>query len=168
MVNRSQVGETLAMQQTFTGQCQCGAVRYTVTGKAITAFVCHCRECQRQSGSAFGMAAWIDDAAVDLERGALQEWTRHTPSGKQMVCRFCAVCGSRLFHQVLGSRIFSIKPGSLDDPSPFQPVAHIWVSSKQPWVDIPAGQIQFQGNPDGMEPLMQAWELAHTHHRKPP
>ena len=146
----------------FTGQCQCGAVRYSLTGKAVTAFVCHCTDCQRQSGSAFGMAAWLEDAELDLQRGELKEWIRHTPSGKQMACRFCADCGSRLFHQVLGSRYLSVKPGSLDDPAQFQPVAHIWVGSKQPWVEIPAGVLQFEGNPSGMEPLMQAWELAHT------
>jgi hypothetical protein len=108
------------------------------------------------------MAAWIDEAVLHVVQGELQEWTRHTPSGKQMVCRFCGVCGSRLFHQVLGSRYLSIKPGSLDDPSQYQPVAHIWVASKQPSVEIPLGQIQFEGNPDSMDSLMQAWKLAHT------
>jgi len=108
------------------------------------------------------MAVWLEDAELDLQRGQLKEWIRYTPSGKQMACRFCVDCGSRLFHQVLGSSYFSVKPGSLDDPSQFQPVAHIWVGSKQPWVEIPAGLLQFEGNPDGMEPLMQVWALAHT------
>jgi hypothetical protein len=149
------------MPQVLTGQCQCGAVRYRVTGTVVTAFACHCTDCQRQSGSAFGMATWIDDAELSLQHGSLQEWTRHTPGGKQMVCRFCGDCGSRLFHQVLGSRYLSIKPGSLDDPSQCPPVAHIWVASKQPWIEIPPGHIQFEGNPNGMDSLMQAWELAH-------
>jgi hypothetical protein len=148
--------------QSFTGQCQCGAVRYTVTGKQVAAFVCHCTDCQRQSASAFGMAAWIAEAEVQVEQGNLQEWIRHTPSGKQMVCRFCGVCGSRLIHQVLGSGYLSIKPGSLDDPSQCQPIAHIWTRSKQPWIDIPLGMLQFEGNPESMDSLVQAWELAHT------
>jgi len=144
----------------FTGQCQCGAVRYQLVAKIVTAFACHCTECQRQSGSAFGMAAWLEDAELDLQRGQLKEWVRHTPSGKQMACRFCADCGSRLFHQVLGSRYLSVKSGSLDDPSQFQPVAHIWVGSKQPWFEVPADCLQFAGNPESMDVLIQAWEMA--------
>jgi hypothetical protein len=146
----------------FAGQCQCGAVRYQLVAKIVTAFACHCTECQRQSGSAFGMAAWLKDAELELQSGQLKEWVRDTPSGKQMACRCCAECGSRLFHQVLGSRYLSVKPGSVDDPAQFQPVAHIWVGSKQPWVEIPAGVLQFESNPDGMEALIQAWQLAHT------
>lgn len=50
----------------FTGQCQCGHVRYTVQGEAATLFVCHCTECQRQSASAYGMALWIKQPSVHL------------------------------------------------------------------------------------------------------
>ena len=145
----------------ISGQCQCGAVRFAVTGKPVTAFVCHCTECQRQSGSAFGMAAWLEQAELHLERGQLKEWIRQTSSGKQMACQFCADCGSRLFHQVLGSSFLSVKPGSLDEPSQFSPVAHIWVASKQDWVEIPPHCVQFEGNPESMGALMQAWQAVH-------
>jgi hypothetical protein len=146
--------------RTLTGACQCGAIRYTVTGLPKAAFVCHCRDCQRQSASAFGMALWVDRAQLQVE-SALQEWTRNTPSGTQMVCRFCPVCGCRLFHQIVGSPFLSIKTGSLDDPSDFAPTAHIWVRSKQAWVDIPSHVQSFEGNPPDMSELAQAWERMH-------
>ena len=145
----------------FTGQCQCGAVRFSITGEPVTAFVCHCSECQRQSGGAFGMAAWLEQAELHLERGRLKEWIRQTPTGKQMACRFCPKCGSRLFHPVLGSSYLSVKPGSLDDSSLLPPVAHIWVASKQAWVEIPPNCVQFEGNPESMDALMKAWRLLH-------
>lgn len=150
-------------KSTLIGRCQCGAMAYAVTGKPVAAFVCHCRDCQRQSGSAFGMALWIDQAQLHLEGASLQDWTRQTPSGKQMVCRFCPTCGSRLFHQIVGSPYLSIKPGSLDDPSAFAPTSHIWVESKQAWVNIPPQVQVFAGNPPEMGVLMQTWQLAHHH-----
>jgi hypothetical protein len=147
--------------QALTGQCQCGAVRYSVQGQRACAFVCHCTDCQRQSASAFGMAAWVDAAQLRVEQGTLTDWVRTMPSGKQMLCRFCGVCGSRLFHQVLGARYLSIKTGSLDDPTQCAPVAHMWVQSKQPWVQIPPDAPQFGGNPTDMNVLLQAWAQAH-------
>jgi hypothetical protein len=107
------------------------------------------------------MAAWVDAAQLRVEQGTLTDWVRTMPSGKQMLCRFCGVCGSRLFHQVLGARYLSIKTGSLDDPTPCSPVAHMWVQSKQPWVQIPPDALQFGGNPTDMDVLLQAWAQAH-------
>ena len=98
----------------------------------------------------------MEQAELHLERGQLKEWIRQTPSGQQMACRFCVDCGSRLFHQVLGSSFQSVKPGSLDEPSQFSPVAHIWVASKQAWVEIPPHCAQFEGNPESVGALMQA------------
>lgn len=146
------------MKQVFEGGCQCGAVAYRVTGVSATLFACHCTECQRQSGSAFGMAFWIRDPVVELISGQLKEWIRTMPSGRQMVCQFCADCGTRLFHATLGNaQLISIKPGTLRDTSLLKPVGHIWVDSKQTWFEIGAGALQYRGNPESFEDLLCAW-----------
>ena len=62
------------MTEIFAGQCQCGDVKYQVTGTAASLFASHCTECQRQSASAFGLALWIEGADVQLLRGELKEW----------------------------------------------------------------------------------------------
>ncbi|MGQ0710120.1 MAG: GFA family protein [Rhodoferax sp.] len=144
--------------QGLSGQCQCGALRYRVQGQTATLFACHCTECQRQSGSAFGMALWVRRGQVVLERGALQTWVRALPSGRQMACRFCPQCGTRLFHQVLGQDEFmSIKPGTLDEGRALAPVGHIWTASKQPWVVLQEHSLQYPGNPPDFAALMDAW-----------
>lgn len=146
-------------QETFHGQCQCGAVRYRVTGESATLFACHCTDCQRQSASAFGMALWVREPAVELNEGEVKEWLRTMPSGRQMACRFCATCGTRLFHQVVGNEgVLSIKPGTLDSTQGLRPVGHIWVGSKQAWVTLGDDCLQYPGNPDGYEALMARWE----------
>ena len=149
---------TQAMQEDFHGQCQCGALRYRVSGTSSTLFACHCTDCQRQSASAFGMALWVRDPDVEVIGGVPKEWVRTMPSGRQMACRFCGTCGTRLFHQVLSNPgVLSIKPGTLDDTSRLRPVGHIWISSKQPWLRLEDDCLQYPGNPESYEELLALW-----------
>ena len=146
------------MNQQFEGQCQCGEVKYRVTGILVTIFACHCTECQRQSSSAFGMALWIKSARVELLGGKLKTWTRHMPSGKDLECSFCASCGTRLFHQVIGqSEILSIKPGTLNDTGWLKPAGHIWTKSAQSWVRLGPDDLRYEANPDSFSELISAW-----------
>ncbi len=148
------------MKEVFEGNCQCGSVAYRVTGHTATLFVCHCKECQRQSSSAFGMALWIKEPMVKLTSGVLKEWIRTMPSGRKMSCQFCPECGTRLFHKTLGqTQLLSIKPGTLRDTRGLKPVGHIWVDSKQSWFDIQEGVLQFEGNPGSFEDLIHAWSM---------
>jgi hypothetical protein len=150
------------MTEIFAGQCQCGNVRYHVTGESATLFACHCTECQRQSSSAFGMSLWIRDPELKLVTGTVQEWIRKLPSGRLMSCQFCPNCGTRLFHLTLGqSKILSVKPGTLFDTTQLDPVGHIWVDSKQKWFDLPSQALRYSQNPDSFEDLMDAWSEHH-------
>jgi len=148
---------TAPMQKTYTGSCQCGEVRYAVKGEPLTVFACHCTECQRQSSSAFGMALWIRNYHVETSGTPVKEWVRTMPSGRQMACRFCPNCGTRLFHQVLGQDVvMSIKPGTLDDTRQLQLAGHIWTDSAQPWLG-PLPGLCYGGNPDSFDALIAAW-----------
>jgi hypothetical protein len=70
-------------------------------------------------------------------RGETGCYTRPTDSGQLSDCHFCVRCGTRLFHQSQGNAEFiTLKGGTLDDTSTLKPVAHIWVSRKQPWVSL--------------------------------
>ena len=148
--------------ESFTGQCQCGAIRYRVTGTSATLFACHCTECQKQSSSAFGMALWIRHPVVTLLAGSCNTWIRRLPSGKAMECSFCPTCGSRLFHQVLGQSLYmSVKPGTLDNANHLPLSGHIWTSSKQRWVALTDSALQYPQNPPDFEALMLAWTEAY-------
>ncbi len=146
------------MKEVFEGNCQCGSVAYRVTGRTATLFACHCKECQRQSSSAFGMALWIKEPIVELTSGVLKEWIRTMPSGREMSCQFCPECGTRLFHMTVGqTQLLSIKPGTLRHTKGLKPVGHIWVDSKQSWFDIKEGVLEYGGNPESFEDLIHAW-----------
>ena len=100
----------------LTGGCQCGAVRYAIAGEPLAVYVCHCRECRKQSASAFGISVTVRTSDLHLRQGAVKSWTRDTDSGRRLRCVFCPQCGSRLWHEgePAGPTV-SIKGGSLDE-----------------------------------------------------
>ncbi|WP_394829137.1 GFA family protein [Pendulispora albinea] len=142
-----------------TGGCQCGQIRYAITGEALALYVCHCLECQKQSASAFSVSLQVQSAGFRLTQGEPKEWTRDTDSGNRLVCAFCPNCGSRLFHRpaaadgeaLVGNAwpgdTMTVKAGSLDEPVDLRPATHIWVSRKLPGVEIPEGAAQFPEEP---------------------
>ena len=80
------------------GGCQCGAIRYEITGSPAAVYACHCTECQRQSGSAFAMAAVIPQQHFRITKGNPKMFARKTSPSKTMECWFCPDCGTRLYH----------------------------------------------------------------------
>jgi hypothetical protein len=142
------------MKTAYTGGCQCGNVRYEVfeNDKPRQIFVCHCAECQRQSGSAFGMVMVIDESDLKITKGKLRTFSRKADSGREVLGAFCPECGTRIFHK-LESRpgAVSLKPGTLDDTSFLEPQAHLWIKSKQKWVNIPEGVTAHEKQPSRLE-----------------
>ena len=151
------------MAQSFEGGCQCGAIRYRVTGRPLTFYACHCTECQKQSASAFGLSLWVRRSDLEILSGGPKHWERRADSGNVMRCAFCPDCGSRLYHEASDDpEIFSLKGGSLDDLSGLTPVGHIWVRSKQPWVDLAGlpGDLVFEKEPPSFQPFLDCWKAA--------
>lgn len=131
-----------------TGGCQCGAVRYELTAPPLQVYVCHCRECRKQSASAFGISVIMRSEDVKLVSGNPRRWSRPTDSGATLHCFFCPDCGSRVFH---GDRLvedsISVKGGSIDDPPDISQAHHIWTCRKLPGIVIPEQAQQFDQEP---------------------
>lgn len=136
-----------------TGGCQCGAVRYELSCDGLVCYACHCLECQKQSASAFAISVPVraDDLVV---KGPLKAYERETDSGSRTNCWFCSTCGTRIYHQSARSpQIVTLKGGTLDDPLLLVPVAHLWVSRKQPWLELAEASdvAQFDTQPDDLK-----------------
>ena len=127
------------MPAPYTGGCQCGSVRYRLTTEPLRVAACHCKECQRQSGSAFGMAMPVPRDSLTVT-GPTKQVMRIVDSGNQVTGVFCPECGVRIYH-VLPSApdVLSLKPGTLDDTSWLRPDRFIWMKSAQGWVPVPDG-----------------------------
>jgi hypothetical protein len=132
----------------ITGRCQCGAVRYEHSGTPTAVYVCHCRECRRQSASAFGISVEVTKFGLRVTQGEPKFWTRDTDSGKRLRCAFCPDCGGRLWHAPeSGADWLTLKGGSLDQPPDLSNAIHIWTSRKLPGVIIPEGAQQYPEEP---------------------
>jgi hypothetical protein len=131
----------------LTGGCQCGAVRYEVRGEPVSLYVCHCRECQKQSASAFGISVIVKRPDFCLVQGEVKVWSRATDRGGALACAFCPACGSRVWHEGATDEI-SVKGGSLDEPPDLRSADHIWTTRALPGVVIPEAARQFPGEPD--------------------
>lgn len=114
------------------GGCLCGAVRYEVTAEPVSAATCHCRMCQRQSGSAFMGFFSVPRSGLRLS-GELREY-RASPLA---VRGFCPVCGSSISmayeHE---ADTIGLTMGSLDDPALVAPIRHWGVESWVPWLEV--------------------------------
>jgi hypothetical protein len=119
----------------FSGGCACGAIRYSFEGEPLVALNCHCRDCQRESGSAYVPVLIVPFKGWKLERGKPRHFSVPADSGELATRNFCGDCGSPLFGlpATRESDIVTIRAGSLDDPSLFRPTRDIYVSSAQPW-----------------------------------
>ncbi len=123
------------------GGCTCGHVRYQVTSEPLIIHCCHCRDCQKNSGSAFALNALFEADRVELVSGEVEEVTVPTPSGTGQIITRCCKCKVAVWSNYnmggLRERIRFIRVGTLDDPDQFAPDVHIYTCSKQPWVILP-------------------------------
>jgi hypothetical protein len=127
--------------ETFSGGCDCKHVRYRMLSTPLFVHCCHCRWCQRETGSAFVLNALIETERVEVLSGEVELVLTPSNSGKGQKIARCPQCRIALWsHYAGGGNIFSfIRVGTLDDPDRFPPDIHIFTMSKQPWVILPEG-----------------------------
>jgi hypothetical protein len=123
------------------GGCDCRAVRYRMESAPLFVHCCHCRWCQRESGSAFALNAMIESDRI-TSLGVQPELVA-TPSESgsgQLVAR-CPTCRIAVWSHYAGAGpvIAFVRVGTLDRPDALPPDVHIFTSSKQPWVVLPPG-----------------------------
>ena len=122
------------MPQKLSGGCACGAIRYECDADPIIMMNCHCRDCQKASGSGNAAIVVVPKAAIQI-RG--EQCCYHKvigQSGKATERGFCPNCGSPLtVTSAHRPDVLGLQAGSLDDPSTYQPMLDVFTSSSQPW-----------------------------------
>jgi len=127
------------------GGCACRAVRYRLARTPLIVHCCHCRWCQRETGSAFVINALIETAHLARLSGQPELVLTPSNSGKGQTIARCPSCRIALWSHYagLGERLSFVRVGTLDEPDRFAPDVHIYTESKQPWVVIPAAARSF-------------------------
>ncbi len=131
-----------------TGGCLCGAVRYRVKGEPVRTMLCHCRNCQKTSGSALSTIALVSRAAIRIE-GELRGYEYAGDSGNKLEINFCPTCGSPVILNIRAMPdVVSVKVGSFDDASWFKPEMQIWTDSAQAWFPLADDCLAFPNSPE--------------------
>ncbi|BAU46795.1 aldehyde-activating protein [Sulfurifustis variabilis] len=125
----------------FDGGCTCRFVRYRMTRRPLFVHCCHCRWCQRETGSAFVLNALVEADCVQVLSGEVEVIDTPSYSGKGQKISRCPRCRIAVWSNYAGAAeaIRFVRVGTLDKPDRFPPDIHIYTSSKQPWVVIPPG-----------------------------
>ena len=129
-----------------TGGCQCGKVRYEITGEPLSVYTCHCLDCQRLTGSAFSLGIVVPESGFSLIGLAPRQLQRTAASGRVNVRLVCPDCGAWICGMP-NNRVVRVRGGTLDDASWLRPTRHIWISRKQSWVVLPEGGELFAEQP---------------------
>jgi len=122
------------------GGCTCRSVRYRMLGPPLIVHCCHCRWCQRETGTAFALNAMIEADRVSLLEGDIEVVATPSASGKGQRISRCPRCRVAVWSNYAGSgdAIHFVRVGTLDEPDRLPPDVHIFTASKQPWVILDA------------------------------
>jgi hypothetical protein len=127
----------------ISGGCACDRLRVSVNADPIFQAVCHCKTCQKHTGSAFRMVVAVPRSAVSVQ-GASNIYQRTGDSGQPVINRFCPNCGATVVIEPAALAEMTIIPaGLLDDSSWVKPTMEIYCDSAQPWVQMRGGMERF-------------------------
>jgi len=122
--------------QTRTARCSCGQLQVECSGEPDKVSICHCTECQRRTGSAFGVAVFFAKTAVQIT-GASQTYERLGDSGLPLRHHFCPHCGSTVFwYPERRPNHIAIALGSFADPAFPAPSQSVYEDSRHPWLSL--------------------------------
>ena len=153
----------MTAENNFEGGCSCRKLRYSVNNSPLIVHACHCRQCQRVTGSAFVMNALVEKSQVEILSGDIAKYcfpdTCHT-------AYFCPECATYVWSEYKSGRFddcWFIRVGTLDEPDRLPPGVHIFTESKQPWVSIPEEAPRFER----FYPVKEVWEKSSINRMEP-
>ena len=135
------------MQNEQSGGCLCGEVRYTFKADPALSFSCHCRDCQRATGSVCASAFAVPKSSLQLS-GEYKYFNKLCDDGREVSRGFCPICGSRVVSMLEAfPDVYLVYGASLDDPSWFRPAMNIFTASALPWDCMDPALPKFERGP---------------------
>jgi hypothetical protein len=120
----------------LTGGCMCGRVRFEVSQPLLGALYCHCKRCQRRTGSAFSVSGLTAPRSFAISEG--EELVRSWDPGDGWIKSFCGECGSQLYTTDPDDpELISVRLGAIDGDPGVRPSAHQFTDYASPWEPIP-------------------------------
>jgi len=136
------------MTAKLSGGCACGSIRYECSEEPMAQLICHCRDCQRASGSGYAAVLVVPSDRFKFTAGEPKYHAVEAESGKVMRRGFCVQCGSPIsIRKPEAPLIEYLQAASLDDPSKFTPSYEVWTSSALPWDQLHPTTRKFERSP---------------------
>ncbi|MGN6818414.1 MAG: GFA family protein [Sphingomonas sp.] len=130
-----------------TARCHCGALEVACQGEPRKVSLCHCRQCQRRTGSAFSVAAFFMREQVSV-RGPTASFARPSASGFDVDFHFCPTCGSNLlWYPARLPALVGVAFGGFADPDFPMPEQAVWAEEGHDWVGLPEEVARHARNP---------------------
>jgi hypothetical protein len=127
-------GRKVACMTSREAACSCGQLSLTVNGDPLRVSMCHCLECQRRTGSTFGVQAWYSREQVQPAGGVAKQYTRRADSGRSVTFNFCPNCGGTVFWAAAQRPdLVGVAVGMFADPAFDRPAHSVWERSQHPW-----------------------------------
>jgi hypothetical protein len=130
------------------GHCLCGQVTYTCETEPKFTALCHCTDCQRQTGGSASLVVGVDDGDLHIEGDSLRVFVTVGDEHKTNTNRsFCSNCGSPICGRIDAMPgLAFLKAGTLNDRSWLNPTVEVWTRSAQPWMTAIAGADRYEGD----------------------
>jgi hypothetical protein len=132
-------------------------VRYRFAGEPLAFYQCHCTDCQRQTGSAFGLSMIARRNDLEALHGEPKRFQISMPDGRIKRGLFCGECAARVWGEPAKiPQLVVLRPGTFDTAPGAPPLGDIWTRSARPWVAFTDGP-RFEGQPEDPLALVRAW-----------
>lgn len=119
-------------------------------------YACHCRDCQKRTGSAFSMGSIYALSGLSLT-GSLSTWERTSDDGNTNTRYSCSQCGNIIYGISSSSpELIKLQPGTLDETGELHVDAHIWAGRAQPWVQLTDDALQYDTQPEQLIEIFHA------------
>jgi hypothetical protein len=146
----------------WSGGCQCGAVRYRAAKAPAEPHLCHCRMCQKAAGNYFMPLGGVAHEDFEITRGEVS-WFHSSDVVRR---GFCALCGTPLIYETIGAAHVAITLGSLDRPEDVQPIAHSDAYARMPWFAA-LFRLPEEGAQDATDGGEHYQKIRNTNHQHP-
>jgi hypothetical protein len=132
---------------THDGGCLCGAVRFRVVGEPRAVYACHCRFCQRLTGSAFNVEGAFPRERVVFDGAPCRTYDHRSPDhGRLLHVHACERCCTTVGLTTQRFPSFLVLAGTLDEPHWLRPSMHLFTAQAAPWVVFPDDVDCFEGH----------------------
>ena len=137
-----------------TAKCSCGKLEIELEGDPELVVACSCLDCQRRTGSVFGVSAYFDKAQIRNIKGERKNFTGVSEAGRAKMLSFCPDCGSAVYWEAeFQPQRVGVAVGCFEDPGFPEPRLAAWNRSKHDWVQFPSGWLSsptqdFKKRPD--------------------